>query len=160
MTNEERQRLVDRYAEGPAEVARSLEGFPNEHLKAHPIPGKWSACEIVQHLADSESISALRLRKLIAEHYPVIQGYDQEAYAQKLRYNEREIGPALEIFGLARSNTVPLLRLMSEEDWRRPAWHTESGPYNAESWLEIYSGHAHDHAGQIRRLSEALGRGQ
>ncbi|MCD6058742.1 MAG: hypothetical protein K0Q89_2272, partial [Thermomicrobiales bacterium] len=29
--------------------------------------------------------------------------------------------------------------------------HSESGPYSVEDWLRIYSGHAHDHADQIRR---------
>ena len=29
--------------------------------------------------------------------------------------------------------------------------HSESGPYSAERWLEIYAAHAHGHADQIRR---------
>ena len=46
---------------------------------------------------------------------------------------------------------------MTEADWRRHGWHSESGAYHAELWLEIYARHAHDHAGQIRRLRETLG---
>ena len=156
MTDEERQKLIDRYAAGPDEVARSLEGFPAEALTAHPIAGKWSACEIVHHLADSESMSAIRLRKLLVEQNPVIQGYDQEAFAVRLRYNDRDPTPALEVFRGARATTTQLLRAMSEQDWTRPGWHTEAGLYSPERWLEIYSVHAHDHAAQIRRLREAL----
>jgi hypothetical protein len=47
---------------------------------------------------------------------------------------------------------------MSDEDWKRPGWHTEHGLYTAEMWLDIYSVHAHNHAAQIRRLREALGK--
>ena len=156
MTNQERQKLIDQYSAGPDEVAKSLEGFPSGKLTAKPFPGKWSACEIVHHLADSESISAIRLRRLLAEDRPVIQGYDQEEYARRLRYNERDMTPALATFRGVRAATVPLLRKMSDEDWQRHGWHTESGLYSAETWLQIYAVHAHNHAAQIRRLREAL----
>ena len=156
MTPEQRNQLIARYAQGYAEVAGALEGFPPEALTAHPVPGKWSAAEIVHHLADSESISAQRLRKLLVEDHAVIQGYDQERYAVRLRYNERELAPALEAFRGARATTLQLLETLSPDDWRREGWHTESGRYDAETWLEIYAVHAHDHAAQIRRLREAL----
>src|SRR5678815_725241 len=93
MTPDERKQLISRYADGYKEVMNALEGFPADSLGAHPIPGKWSAREIVHHLADSETTSAIRVRRLLAEDSPVIQGYDQDLYAQKLRYNERDMQP-------------------------------------------------------------------
>ena len=156
MTQEEREVLIARYAGGYDEVAGSLAGFPPEALTARPLPGKWCAAEIIHHLADSESISAQRLRALLTQDRPLIHAYDQEAYARRLRYAERPIEPALEAFRAARANTVGLLRGMTEADWTRPGWHTEAGPYTAETWLTIYSAHAHGHAAQIRRLREAL----
>lgn len=156
MTQDERNQLIATYAAGYDEVVDALRNFPEEHMTAHPIPGKWSAREIVHHLADSESTSALRLRRLLAEERPVIQGYDQDQYATLLRYNEREMAPALEAFRSARATTTQLLGLMSEEDWKRAGEHTESGPYGTEQWLEIYAAHAHNHAEQIRRLRSAL----
>jgi hypothetical protein len=156
MAHEERQALIAQYKEGFDEVARSLEGFPEEGLSAHPIPGKWSAREIVQHLADSEMNSAIRLRKLLTEESPQIQGYDQEAYAARLSYNERDIAPALDALRGARATTAQLLDAMTEEDWAREGTHSESGRYTAGDWLRIYAAHAHNHAAQIRRLREAL----
>lgn len=156
MTPEQRQTLVDQYAAGYAEVTRSLADFPADALTAHPVHGKWSAAEIVQHLADSEMRSALRLRQLLAEDQPVIQGYDEAAHAMLLRYNERDIAPALDAIRGARATTVQLLQAMSEEDWMREGTHTDSGRYTAEDWLEIYAAHAHNHAAQIQKLKEAL----
>jgi hypothetical protein len=156
MTREERQALVEQYKAGYEEVARSLEGFPEESLSAHPLPGKWSAREIVQHLADSEMNSAIRLRKLLTEESPQIQGYDQEDYARRLRYNERDIAPALDALRGARATTGQLLDSMTADDWSREGTHTESGRYTAEDWLRIYADHAHNHAAQIRRLREEL----
>ena len=158
MTTAERRALIERYKAGYDEVVRALDGFPAAAMTAKPIPGKWSAAEIVHHLADSESQSAIRLRKLLVEPHPVIQGYDQDAWAEKLRYQKRPIEPALAAFRAARETTAQLLETMTEEEWRHLGWHSEAGSYHAERWLEIYAEHAHGHASQIRRLREALGK--
>jgi hypothetical protein len=152
----QRTALIAQYQAGFDEVAKSLEGFPSAAMREHPIPGKWSACEIVHHLADSETQSGIRLRRLLAEDRPVITPYDQEAWAAKLRYQSRDIAPSLEAFRSARSSTAQLLLAMREEDWTRQGWHPEHGLYTPEHWLKIYSVHAHNHAGQIRRLRDAL----
>ena len=156
MTSEERDVFIKQYAAGYAEVIDALNGFPAESLGAHPLPGKWSAREIVHHLGDSETTSAGRLRTLLVQDNPVIQGYDQDQYATRLHYNERDMAPALEAFRSARATTTQLLSLMSEEDWQREGTHTESGRYTVEDWLRIYAAHAHNHAAQIRRLRDAL----
>ena len=156
MNVEERRLLIEKYSAGYQEVMNALDGFPAESLTAHPIPGKWSAREIVHHLADSESTSAIRLRRLLVEDKPLIQGYDQDQFASKLRYNERDMAPSLEAFRSARATTAQLLSLMSEEEWRREGVHSESGRYTVEDWLNIYAAHAHNHAAQIQRLRDTL----
>jgi hypothetical protein len=156
MTPEERQDLIARYKAGYDEVIDSLKDFPAPELTAHPIPGKWSAREIVHHLADSETAAAIRLRRLLCEDNPVIQGYDQDEYAVRLKYNQRDNTPALEAFHAARANTAQVLDQMSGEDWNREGSHTESGRYAVGDWLKIYSAHAHNHAAQIRALRAAL----
>ncbi len=156
MTNDERQRLIAQYRDGFDEVTRSIEGISEEDLRARPLPGKWTACEIVHHLADSEMNGAIRLRKLLTEESAQIQCYDQEVFAERLRYNERDIAPALEAFRAARATTSQIIDRMTEDDWAREGTHTESGRYTAEDWLQIYDAHAHNHAAQIRRLRETL----
>jgi hypothetical protein len=157
MTSEERQELIAKYKAGYDEVTKALTNFPPTALTARPIEGKWSAAEIVHHLADSETTSGLRLRRLIAEDRPLIQGYDQDDYAARLKYNLREMAPSLEAFRYARETTAQLFEFMNDDDWRREGTHSESGSYTAEDWLKIYAAHGHNHAAQIQRLKEALG---
>jgi hypothetical protein len=156
MTSEERQALIDRYISGYDEITKALKDFPADNLGSNVIPGKWSAREIVHHLADSETTAAGRLRKLLVEDNPLIQGYDEAEYARRLKYNERDMAPALEAFRLARLTTQQILPLMTEDDWQRAGTHSDSGPYSAETWLTIYAMHAHNHAMQIEQLKEAL----
>ena len=156
MNPEERSKLIEKYNDGYREVSEALEGFPPESLTSRPLPGKWTAREIIHHLADSETTSAHRLRKLLVEDRPLIQCYDQDQFAIHLKYNERDTGPALDAFRAARATTAQVIALMSDNDWQREGQHSESGRYTAETWLSIYAEHAHNHAAQIRRLRSAL----
>jgi hypothetical protein len=145
-----RQRLIDRYTEGYRVVADALDGATETELDARPAPEKWSAREIVHHLADSEMTSAIRLRKLLAEDQPVITGYDEAEFARRLYY-DRPLDASLAAFAAARASTAEILTRMSEAEWRRRGTHSDSGAYGVERWLEIYADHAHNHADQIRR---------
>jgi len=144
-----RDTLVAKYKDGYAQVASALEGATDVELDRRPAPGKWTAREIVHHLADSEMTSAIRLRRLLAEDRPVIVGYDQEEFARKLHY-DRPIGASLEALKAARATTGAILDRMTDDEWAREGTHTESGRYTVLQWLQIYAEHAHNHAAQIR----------
>jgi DinB family protein len=157
MIRDERQTLIARYKAGYAEVVTALRGIAPEELNWRPKPGEWSAREVVHHLADSETIAGLRLRRLLAEDKPLIHGYDPDEYARRLRYQERPIEPALEAFEAARATTAQLLDAMTDDDWQRAGTHSDGGPYSAERLLQGYAAHAHEHADQIRKNREGWG---
>ena len=144
-----RKRLVDQYKDGYRVVAEALTGATDEELDARPAPGKWTAREVVHHLADSELTSAIRLRLLIAIPRPSIAGYDQDEFARRLFY-DRPIEASLDAFKAARRSTAEILDRLTDADWGREGSHTEHGVYNVERWLEIYAAHAHQHATQIK----------
>jgi hypothetical protein len=142
--------LIARYKEGYSVVAAALAGATEAELDAVPAPGKWSARQIVHHLADSEMTSAIRLRQLVAEERAAIRAYDQDLYARKLFY-DRPLDASLLAFRAARSSTAEILDRMSQADWAKEGTHPEHPSYSVDRWLEIYAGHAHNHADQIAR---------
>jgi hypothetical protein len=149
MDPETRTRLIEQYKDGYRVIAEALAGASDEELDARPAPGKWTAREVVHHLADSEMTAAVRARVLVAVDRPQIVGFDQEEFARRLHY-DRPIEASLEVFKAARRSTAELLERLSSDDWRRQGSHTEErGPYTLERWLEIYAPHAHKHAQQI-----------
>jgi hypothetical protein len=151
----ERGQLVAQYREGVDAVEAALEGVTEAELDHRPGPGEWTIREVVHHLADSEMTSAIRIRRLLAEDQPTLQGYDQEEFVRRLHYADRPIGSALSAIRAARETTAEILDLMTPADWQRKGTHTESGEYHVEGWLRIYSRHCHDHADQIRRARTA-----
>ncbi len=148
MDEKKRRELIDRYKEGYAVVAEAVADASDEELDRRPAPGRWSAREIVHHLADSEMTAAMRVRLLLAEDRPTIAGYDQDQFARRLHY-DRPIAKSLEAFKGARDTTAELLECLTPEEWKREGVHTELGRYGVERWLEVYAEHAHKHAGQI-----------
>ncbi len=144
-----RKTLIDQYKDGYRVVAEALAGAADEELDARPAPHKWSAREVVHHLADSEMAAAIRLRLLLAIDRPQIVGFDQDEFARVLHY-DRPIEASVDAFKAARRCTAEILDRMTDAEWRREGTHTEHGRYTIERWLEIYAPHAHRHAEQIR----------
>jgi len=149
-----RRTLIAKYKDGYRAVADALAGATDAELDAHPAPGKWSAREIVHHLADSEMTSAVRVRLLLASDRPHIASYDENEFARRLHY-DRPIDASLDAFNAARRTTADILERTSESDWTREGTHTEVGRYTMDTWLEIYAAHAHNHAAQIRKARES-----
>ncbi len=151
MDRARRDELIARYREGLDVVARALAGATDDELDARPGAGEWTAREVVHHLADSEMMSAMRLRRLLAEDEPVIQGYDEEEFARRLFYGDRPLEASLDAVAAARRTSADILDRLTDEQWARTGTHSESGPYGVETWLGIYAVHCHDHAEQIER---------
>jgi hypothetical protein len=144
----ERESLVARYRAGADAVDEALAGITEVELD-HRDGDEWSPRMVVHHLADAEANSYLRLRRLLADDEPVLQGYAESVWAERLGYDRRPIDASLAVFRAVRAASSELLDL--NEDWDRSGIHTESGPYTLDDWLRIYADHALDHAEQIRR---------
>jgi hypothetical protein len=145
----ERNDLIARYAAGPQKLRAAVARVPEGALTWRPAPGRWSAHEVVCHCADSETHAALRIRRFAVEREPVIVGYDQDAWALALDYHAHPLESALLTVEAVRANTVPLLRRLPDEIWKRMGRHTEAGAYGAEDWLRTYAEHVEKHARQI-----------
>ena len=107
--------------------------------------------EIAHHLADGELSSAIRLRRLIAEDDPVIVGYDERTFTDRLHSTERPIATSLAAAAAARASTLTILECLTDEEWARTGTHSEMGAYSVERWLQVYANHPWEHAEQVRR---------
>jgi len=152
MAGNTREALIAQYRAGPQVLADAIGKVPPDRLDVTQQKGEWTPREIVHHVADSETTSYIRLRRLLAEERPVIQGYDEMAFARKLHY-DRPIENSLAVVRAVRNASAELLATLSEEEWQREGVHSESGRYTLLNWLQIYAAHCHDHAEQIRKAS-------
>jgi len=156
LTDPDAVALVARYRAGTALVEAALAGADDAALdRRTDDPDAWSARQVVHHLADSETNSYVRLRRLLAEEPPVgLQGYDEARWARVLPY-DGPIDASLAVFRAVRESSARLLDSLVDADLARSGVHSESGHYTLRQWLETYADHPEAHAAQIREARGA-----
>jgi hypothetical protein len=141
--------------ETPARLEELVSGLAPETLTRPEATGKWSVVAVIQHLADSEIAWSWRLRLILAEERPPLTGYDQDLWAERLRYEEARIEAALDLFVATRRANLRLLDGLEPEDWKRVGLHAERGEESVEHILRLYGGHDLAHLRQIERILAA-----
>jgi hypothetical protein len=132
------------------EVERLLGAMGSERVNSAPAPGKWSAAEIVAHLADCELVFAFRLRQTLAEDAPVIQPFDQDKWAAT--YTGISAAQALEVFNAMRGWNLRLIGLALPEAAERPVTHPERGAMTFLTIVETMAGHDLNHLAQLQKI--------
>lgn len=155
MDKELRFQKIEEYRQGYGLLGAFLTEIPKEAWDFKPAPAEWSIHEIIIHMADSESMAALRARKLIVEPGSTLMGYEEAKWADALKYAKQNVDDALQVIKLARLTTYNLLKSLPDEVFTHTVKHPEHPePYTFERWLEIYSKHIPDHIAQMRKNVE------
>jgi uncharacterized damage-inducible protein DinB len=119
-----------------------------------PAAGKWSARDIVSHLADCEVVFAFRLRQTLAEPHHVIQPFDQERWAA--RYPTCSLDEALGTFRQLRRWNLTLIEHLTADERLKPVTHPERGTMTCEVIVETMAGHDVNHLRQLRRIADLV----
>ena len=141
------------YEASTQHFADTVTALSDVDLDRHQPEG-WSPRQVIHHLADSETQSYVRLRRLVAEPAgSLIQGYDEGAWAQNktLGYEELPVENSFAVFLSVRAASLEIIKRLSAQDLEKSGEHSESGKYTVQKWLETYSKHPNDHADQIKR---------
>jgi hypothetical protein len=115
-------------------------------------PGKWSARDILCHLADCEIVFAFRLRQALAEDHHVIQPFDQEEWAAP--YGTQDADMALATFETVRNWNLALLRTVTPEQMTKRVTHPERGDMTFATIIETMAGHDLNHLKQLEEIAE------
>ena len=112
MTPDERSEKIEEYGRGFKLFAAALAEIPRQAWEFKPAPNEWSVHEVIIHMADSESMGAMRARKLIAEPGSTLMPYDDAGWAVNLNYAKQNLEDALQTFRLARQTTYNVLKMV------------------------------------------------
>ncbi len=143
-------------AETPAALRRLVASVPAAALLVPEARGKWSIRHVLRHLADSEIVWGWRLRVVLAQNRPSLTGWDQDAWADRLHYEEADAAEALEEFETLRRGHLRLLGAMAPEDLERIGLHAERGEESVGRMLHLYAGHDLVHLRQGDRIRAAV----
>jgi uncharacterized damage-inducible protein DinB len=137
-------------------VPQAIAGLSARQLRQPERPGKWSIAQVLQHLSDSEIVGAWRFRLILAQERPQLTGYDQDLWADRLRYADADPGAALELFTVLRRANLRLLERATAADLERVGVHAERGEESVGHLRRLYAGHDLLHRRQIARIRETL----
>jgi uncharacterized damage-inducible protein DinB len=139
-------------------LPRAIAGLSAEQLRRPEAPGKWSIAQVLAHLADAEIAGAWRFRLVLAQDRPVLTGYDQDRWAERLNYSEADPADSIELFTALRRANLRLLDHVSALDLKRVGVHAERGEESVEHLRRMYAGHDLLHRRQIERIRVAITR--
>ena len=143
--------------EMPDLLAAIVRDVSSNLIGKREVPGKWSINEVIQHLSDSERNGSVRFRMVMSHDRPALPAYDQDLWAERLRYSESNVHDALEEFSAVRRANVRLFERASDADLARVGMHSERGEESLGYMLKLYAGHDIVHLRQIERIRRAVG---
>ena len=113
--------------------------------------GKWSARDIVSHLADCEIAFGYRLRQILAEDHHVIQPFNQDKWAAP--YATMDANQALLLFEALRNWNVALLKTVTPAQMQKTVTHPERGTMTFQTIVETMAGHDLNHLKQLEEIA-------
>jgi DinB superfamily len=128
--------------------------FGSRRLGQAPAPGKWSAREILCHLADCEIVFAYRLRQTVAEDHHVVQPFDQDKWATS--YGAYDGVAALAVFSSLRQWNILFIKSVPPEIMAKQVMHPERGEMTFKELVETMAGHDLNHLGQMEKIASRL----
>ena len=150
MISTRRLQKIESYGNAHAQLVEALERFPKEMWRFRPSPDRWSVHEIVVHIADSEANSYIRCRRFIAEPGNTVMAYDENRWAEALRYHDQSADEAVELFKWLRLRSYQLIKALPEPAWSNTVYHPENGSMTLDDWLDVYERHVREHVEQMQ----------
>ena len=138
-------------------LERRTAGIEDAMLRRPEAPSKWSAIEVIQHLADTEVVLAWRTRQILTVDGPEIHGYDQDAWARTLGYAAVPLDVALGQLRGVRVANLRLWRSLTPAELAREGLHSERGPESLDLLVRLMGAHDLVHRRQIDRVLAAAG---
>jgi hypothetical protein len=136
-----------------SEVAawRELIDRADGDLRTRSAEGEWSVLECLGHMADSELVTSARYRWVLAENEPLLQSWDQEAWAARFDHTHDDPATLLDLFAALRHANVALWQRTPPTDRARSGMHAERGPESFDLLFRLQAGHGRVHRAQAER---------
>ena len=139
--------------EGPARLKTIVDGLTPAQMASSYAPGKWTAAQLLVHLAQCEFVFGSRVRMALADASYIVQPFDQDAWLQREAATDGQV--AFWAYYAMRHLNLQLFETLSPEDRRRPLMHPERGPMIVEWILESLAGHERHHLPHFETIAKS-----
>jgi uncharacterized damage-inducible protein DinB len=114
ITPEDRRYAILVLAEMPEQMREAVRDLDEEKINTPYREGGWTVRQVVHHVADSHSTATFRLRKALTEDWPVVQGYNEAAFAELADVASAPVEWSLETIESVHARWVMLLQTFTD----------------------------------------------
>lgn len=125
--------------------------LPNFELTKTYAPGKWNIRQLLNHIADAETVLYDRIRRVIAEPRQVIWAFDQDCWNEQLDYATFPLEINRAIYASVREGVIHLTKNHYANSAGKSFVHSETGVRTLQDEFEKIAWHNAHHLGQIER---------
>ena len=155
--NRKYREIIDEFEAGGQKLRVAVASLPRDEALVKPGPGKWSAQELVIHLADSDAIAIDRMKRVITEDNPTLLRADEQAYVDRLHCDAQDLQDAVTLFELNRRQFARVLRQLNDSEFERVGTHNaELGRITLAELIENYSKHLDHHLQRLEQIRANL----
>ena len=142
---------LDYQSRTPERIRTEIREVPDTEIGRRPGPKRWSIREIIAHINDAEWVHGLRYRLMLVEEAPELPHLDQDRWAERFLYNEKDVGQVLDTFERLRRDNLDLLGNLEPGDLERTGRHPMRGrQVRLHDMVLHMTAHDEKHLAQIR----------
>ncbi len=156
-TAQQRDALLVRIEQTPANLANAVEGLTVSQLDTPYREGGWTLRQVVHHVADSHMHSYIRTKFAVAEEHPSIKPYDEGVWANFDDAAAAPVEVSLTLLDNLHNRWVRWFRSLPEDAFSRTLFHPENGDMSLDVIVALYAWHGDHHTAHIRKLRERMG---
>jgi hypothetical protein len=137
--------------ETPRRLQALVATWPRHGFERSYAPGKWTARQILAHLAQAEMVFSNRLRFGLTVPDYVVQPFDQDEWMAVDEGVDAE--NALAAYLALRRLNVGVCRRLTPEQRTRPCTHPERGTIDVDWIMGMFAGHERHHLAQLEIIA-------
>jgi uncharacterized damage-inducible protein DinB len=135
----------------PARLRNLVARMTPADLERPHAPGKWTARQLLLHLAQAELAFSVRARMALTSDDYVVQPFDQDRWMAL--EGQVAASEALGVYETLRALNLALFRALSAEDRARTFQHPERGRMRVDEIPALLAGHELHHLAQLEAIA-------
>lgn len=150
--------LLSALSGGPLRIATAANGVPSARLHATPVPGQWSANDVLAHLRACADLWGGCIAAILSDDHPTLRAINPRAWIAQTDYLGQPFADSLHAYSAQRAEFAATLEQLAPEDWMRAATVRGAGKAlerTVHFYVQWLARHERAHLKQIERLAKA-----
>jgi uncharacterized damage-inducible protein DinB len=138
------------------ELLKSLQGLREDTARTRPEPNEWSTVEVLQHVADVDSLQLRRFDE-VRQGKPDLSKYDGAEWEGERAAAERDgLSGVFLRLAAAHLGVLQAVSQLTSADLEKSSRHARYGSMTGRQLVEMLIRHDRDHAQQIAKTRAAV----